>query len=168
MRILPRNENYAATENGEIFSFLSNKILKPRPLKNGYLRVQLVDENGVKDYLIHRLVCETFHGYPDLHVNHKDRDKTNNRPENLEWCTRSENMLHCSRLGGFSKQSERMKKMNIESCSVPVAAITLDGKLFKKYTSMTSAGKDGFSHSKISLCIQGKRKTHKGYIWQKL
>ncbi|MFA9488805.1 MULTISPECIES: hypothetical protein [unclassified Mannheimia] len=58
--------------------------------------------------------------------------------------------------------------MNIERCSVPVAAITLDGKLFKKYTSMTSAGKDGFSHSKISLCIQSKRKTHKGYIWQKL
>ena len=34
------------------------------------------------------------------------------------------------------------------------------------FPSMTAASAMGFSHSKISLCISGKRRTHKGYRWE--
>lgn len=47
-----------------------------------------------KHYYIHRIVCEAFHGPcpPDKDtVDHIDRDRTNNTPENLKWASRSEN-----------------------------------------------------------------------------
>jgi hypothetical protein len=48
-----------------------------------------------KNYKIHRLVCEAFHG-PAPHekpiVIHLDEDATNNRPDNLRWGTQKENL----------------------------------------------------------------------------
>lgn len=57
-------------------------------------------------YLVHRLVALAFFGeppFPDAVINHKDGDKTNNAPENLEWCSCSENEIHSHRVLG--KQS---------------------------------------------------------------
>lgn len=57
-------------------------------------------------YLVHRLVALAFLGeppFPGAVVNHKDGDKTNNTPENLEWCSCSENEIHSHRVLG--KQS---------------------------------------------------------------
>ena len=65
------------------------KILKPVYDKNGYLKVFLC-KNGKGTYFrVHRLVAKTFIPNPDNLpcVNHKDEDKTNNYPYNLEWCT---------------------------------------------------------------------------------
>lgn len=59
---------------------------------NGYLMLRI---NG-KGYLSSRLVAETFIGsIPDKFVvNHKDGNKTNNRADNLEICSFSDNVLH--------------------------------------------------------------------------
>lgn len=164
---IPKLEGlYSACASGRIFSHRTNKYLSPRRLKNGYLRVCLINFDGTKkDYLIHRLVCAAFHGDNELQVNHIDADKSNNKPENLEWCSHIENMRHASRLGLLNKQSKRMKKMNIEKRSIPVSAFDKNGNLYKSYISMSDAEIDGFCHSKISLCISGKRKTHKGFTW---
>ena len=72
--------------------YVNEKILVPRKHTQGYLRVSL----GKKDYYIHRLVAETFIENKENkpYINHKDGDKTNNKVENLEWCTAKENMLH--------------------------------------------------------------------------
>ncbi len=66
----------------------------------GYIRAELFDGDGNKKrYFIHRLVASAFIPNNDpenkIQVNHKDGDRTNNRADNLEWVTRSENMQHC-------------------------------------------------------------------------
>lgn len=60
--------------------------------RNGYLRVKI----NSKTYSVHRLIAETFLANPEMkpQVNHIDMDRGNNRVENLEWVTASENVLH--------------------------------------------------------------------------
>ena len=64
-------------------------ILKPNIRENGYESVSLYMNKKKRGYLVHRLVAMAFIPNPDNlpAVNHKDECKTNNTPENLEWCT---------------------------------------------------------------------------------
>ena len=50
----------------------------------------------MKSFFVHRLVAEAFIPNPNSMpmINHIDEDKTNNLPENLEWCDSSYNMMH--------------------------------------------------------------------------
>lgn len=67
------------------------KILKPRKIPTGYLRVGI----EYKDYFIHRLVAEAFLGnISNLEINHIDGNKTNNIVSNLEIVTRIQNQDH--------------------------------------------------------------------------
>lgn len=70
--------------------------MKFYPDEKGYLRTCLCKNSVSKFYLIHRLVAQTFIPNPNnlLEVNHKDGNKVNNNVENLEWCTRKENVNH--------------------------------------------------------------------------
>lgn len=83
--------------------------LKGRPLKpwsdsSGYDAVTVYVNKEKRAVNVHRLIAMAFHGEPDakMDVNHIDGNKKNNRPENLEWCTRKENMAHAERTGLFS------------------------------------------------------------------
>lgn len=69
--------------------------------KDGYKQVNLSKNGKYTTYKIHRLVALTFIPNPNNYpvINHIDGDKQNNRVDNLEWCTRSENDLHAFRLG---------------------------------------------------------------------
>lgn len=72
--------------------------LKSKPVRTivdnlGYCRISLCKNGTVKTHKIHRLVCNAFYnGFG--HVNHKDGDKTNNKLDNLEFCTIKENNNH--------------------------------------------------------------------------
>ena len=62
---------------------------------HGYHRVLLYKDKKAKNHLVHRLVALTFLGGDGLmDVNHKDAVKTNNSLDNLEWCTKQDNMSH--------------------------------------------------------------------------
>lgn len=80
--------------------------LKPNRNSLGYYNVSLVRWEGgkryVKSHAVHRLVALAFvpNARPEAtEVNHKDTDKANNRPDNLEWLTSSENKLHATAHG---------------------------------------------------------------------
>jgi len=80
------------------------KILKNKtkiPQKEGY-KVTLWKDGEKKDWIVARLICTTFHGLQDetldinikMTVNHKDGNRFNNEPNNLEWLTLSDNIKH--------------------------------------------------------------------------
>lgn len=85
------------------------KILKPRKLPTGYLRVHLSEHGKNKDYYIHRLVAIAFIPNPDNlpQINHKSEIKTDNRVENLEWC---DTKYNCNYGSKPQKHSEIRKR----------------------------------------------------------
>lgn len=92
---------YQVSNNGRVKSLTNTCIRKTHLDANGYELVTL-NKNGRKTHKrIHRIVAEAFIECPNtkLDVNHKDGNKLNNSVENLEWCTRSQNVTHAFRNG---------------------------------------------------------------------
>lgn len=88
-------DKYFVTESGQIYSIYKKGYLKPAPSMKGYLHLTLMKNRKINK-VIHRLVAEAFIPNPENkpEVNHKDCNKLNNHFSNLEWCTRSENIIH--------------------------------------------------------------------------
>jgi hypothetical protein len=76
-------------------------ILKVHKIAGEYLGVCLTKHGNQKDYLVHRLVAQTFIPNPDNkpEVNHKDGIKSHCYVDNLEWNTISENKIHALKMG---------------------------------------------------------------------
>lgn len=82
------------------YKLKSSRLLTVHPSSNGYFTVSLYDSGHEKNtHCIHQIVARTFMGNSEcsscgtsLEVNHKDRDKRNNRLDNLEYVTHKENM----------------------------------------------------------------------------
>ena len=95
--ILETEEKYLISSKGRIYSTISSKVLTLNPHKRfGYVVVPLGKRQGGKSYRVHRLVAEAFIPNPfnKKEVNHKNKDKNDNRVENLEWMSPMENQAH--------------------------------------------------------------------------
>lgn len=96
---------YAVTEDGRVWGYAKHRSpagwRKTITNWSGYERIQLRKDGKYHYMAIHRLVAMTYienpNGYSE--VNHIDGDKQNNRVDNLEWCTHSENIRHADRTG---------------------------------------------------------------------
>lgn len=78
------------------------KIISPNTNNRGYLYLCLCKDNNHHWFAkVHRLIAMTFLPNPNhlSDVNHKDGDKLNNKVDNLEWCSHSENQKHALRTG---------------------------------------------------------------------
>lgn len=92
---------YQVSNLGRVKSlwFEREKILKPKETTRRYLRIALFKEGEEKSFPVHRLVMLAFVGPSNLQVNHKNGIKSDNKLENIEYCTRSENMIHAYAAG---------------------------------------------------------------------
>ena len=106
-------ENYSVTKDGMIYSHLNNKFLKPNLNTRGYYIIALRNSGGTFKKRIHRIVAQTFiineHNKP--FVNHINGNKLDNRVENLEWCTCSENIKHAWDTGLQPRQRSHAKSI---------------------------------------------------------
>lgn len=156
-RVIKGYENYEICSNGEIYSFYSKRFLKLKKEVTGYLRVCLVNKDGKKTFLAHRLVAEAFleKVIGKEIVNHVDGDKTNNDVSNLEWATHKENAQHAHRTG------------LIKSFTRPVLQFTKTGEFVKRWNSIQDVQKElGFHNSNITNCCRGNLKTSYSFIWE--
>ena len=146
---------YAITEKGEVWSYRSNKFLKPEKTKTGYMRIELNINGKSSRYFIHRLVAETYIENPNnlSCVNHKDENKENNHKDNLEWCDYKYNNNYGNRI---EKAAEAHRK--------PVKQLTMDGELIKVWSSATEAS--NFIGVQVYRAANGSRKSAGGYKWE--
>lgn len=160
---------YEMSTRGIVRNPRTGKILKPGKNTGGYLKVVLCKDGLAKNCLVHRLVAMTFpdmvgwtedakgRPFEELQINHKDKNKENNRVENLEWCDWKYN----NNYGGHNELISKTKSKTVYQC-------TMDDQLVKVWPSATECDKYGFNHSHIAKCCNGTRKKHKGFKWSYL
>lgn len=170
-RTAPGFENYQVSMNGEVRSVNFNKTGKFRQIKPslnsyGYLQLQLC-KNGKKiNWRINRLVALAFIVNDDpenkTQVNHINEDKTDNRAENLEWCTPQYNVTY-----GTIRERISKAQLNDPNKSKRVAQYTKDGKLVKIWSSLKQITREmGWNAANISKVCYGKRPSMYGFLWR--
>lgn len=127
-----------------------DKILSQRIHKTGYMITSLSKNKKRKDFYTHRLVANAFIPNPEkkTYINHIDENKTNNKVENLNWCTQKENVR-------FSTRTKKIEQL------------TIDGKHIKTWNNLYEI-KDvlGYKKSHINQCCKGTREKSCGYKWR--
>lgn len=163
------NPAYEVSECGHIRSTMRGepKLLKPTPDKDGYLRISLQADGKERNFAVHRLVLQAFTGVSGKQVNHKDGIKCNNTLANLEWCTGSENVAHSFRVLNRAHPRPNLGKFGaLNPRHSPVAQYTLGGALVKIWDSLADAARQGFNRQCIGGVCNGRRQSHKGFVWQ--
>lgn len=126
--------------------------------KAGYLQVGLFKDSKQKWKLVHRLVAEAFlPGKTDKpEVNHIDGDKRNNSAENLEWCSRNQNLRHAY-LTGLREEDTSARKIR---CVSQTGEVIYFSSIYKAARAL------GISQGNICMVCKGQRPLASGYKFQ--
>lgn len=149
-----KETKYLVTDNGRVFSELSNAFLQPIERPNGYL---VVDIHG-ESIPVHRLVALVYIPNPGNkpYVNHKNFDKADNTVENLEWVTPKENSEHAQQAGKYNMGEKVNTAVLTERTAIEAAQLLREG-----YSTAKVAEIFGVTHSTVT-------KLRKGQTWKYL
>lgn len=127
---------------------------------HGYQFVSLWKFNKGRRFYVHRLVASAFVPNPNNFpiINHKDEDKSNNRYDNLEWCTQKYNINYGSR-------KRRAKESFIANGNNrPIDVYDMKGTFLKTVDCSNEVCKEiGINRRGLYLACQGVTKSYKGY-----
>lgn len=153
--------NYEVSNLGNIRNIKSGQILNPGISGNGYKQVSLKmnDTGKFKKQYVHRLVAQYWLDNPEdkREVNHKNLDRTDNRAENLEWLTSSENQKH------------KFENSDYKTSNRPVVQMDLNDNVIAIFDSVIAAARElNISRQGIDKVVHGTygRITAGGYKWK--
>lgn len=161
------NNKYTISDNGVVTILFGNdtrkkaypRIVENKSNKQGYHKVRIFVNNKYRGYFVHRLVAEAFIPNPENKktVNHINGIKTDNRVENLEWCTQKENNKHAREngLAIYHKGDKHYK-----------SKIVLDTQTGIFYSCAKEASDIlGINYSKMRSILNGQRKNNTSLIY---
>lgn len=146
-----------------------SSVMSLKTDQHGYYRVNLHKDGKCKGELVSRLVAQAFIPNPDNlpHVGHDDDNKKNNIIDNLYWTDAKENNNHNGKMERFQALHQEKIEQIADALSRPVISIDVDTKEICFYKSIQEANRIvGASSGKITMCCQGKRRTHKNKEWR--
>lgn len=153
---IPEYSGYQISSLGNVRSnkYGDWRLLKPALDGAGYLIVYLRKDKKSIRFHVHRLVAQVFVNGNGSDVNHKNGAKTDNRADNLEWCSRSENVKHATRVLGVGKTRK-------------IAQYDRRGNYMKTWANAYEVQENlGINHGNINSCVNKHRKTAGGYRWE--
>ena len=135
------NGKYRLYSDGRVYSYKRNKYLTPHRNMFGY---PVVKVNG-RNRPIHRLLAENFIPNPNNleTVNHIDKDKWNWSLDNLEWCSREDNVKH-----GLQREYTLVSPSGLEITFIGLTEFCRE---------------NGLTQANISKVVMGQRPHHKGW-----
>jgi len=152
------------------------RILKQSKNKYWYISISLYNNWIIKTFQIHRLVAMAFFDNTEdkPQVNHINWIKTDNRLENLEWCTASENIIHSFKvLWNKNHFHTNHPKSNLwkfwkdHNSSKKIKQYIKDWNFIKTWFSIMDIERELWIHRwNISNCCQWTRKTAWWFIWK--
>lgn len=153
--------NYEVSNLGRVRNLATNRVFNPAPGGNGYKQVSLkiIATNRNERRYVHRLVAQYFIPNPEnkKEVNHINGDRSDNRAENLEWVTTSEN-----------QKKKYITNPDTITCNKKVAQLDKNTlAIIAEFPSVAAACRElGHKRGRLDLALKGKAELAFGFRWK--